>query len=64
MSFPRAKICTDKNGVLTIRVMQNGWERCFFFAAGEKHSLASAVVNSIANPGVNYDVSWDEEARK
>lgn len=61
--FPRAKVRANTDGTMTVRFMQNGWERVFIFAGGEGHSLASAVVNAMANPGVTYDVSWDDEAR-
>lgn len=61
--FPRAKVRMSDDGTLSVRFMQNGVERVFFFVGGERHSLASAVVNATVNPGVTYDVSWDDEAR-
>ncbi|ATS92131.1 hypothetical protein HMSP1_88 [Sinorhizobium phage HMSP1-Susan] len=62
--FPRAKVLVNKGGTLSVHFMQNGVERVFFFEGGERHSLSSAVVNALANPGVEYIVTWDDEARK
>jgi len=62
--FPRAKVRTNASGETTVEIMQGPWRRVIIFAGGEAHSLASAVVNALANPGVEYIVSWDEEARK
>ena len=61
--FPRAKVRVNASGEMTLEIMQGPWRRVIIFAGGEKHSLASAVVNALANPGVEYIVSWDDEAR-
>ncbi|WP_085044305.1 hypothetical protein [Ensifer aridi] len=61
--FPRAKVRTSDDGTMTVRFMQNGWERVFIFAGNEGRLLLSAIADALANPGFTYDVSWDDEAR-
>lgn len=62
--FPRAKVRMGDDGTLAVRFMQNGVERVFFFAGGEKEWLSLAVKCAMANPGAEFFVRWDDEARK
>jgi hypothetical protein len=61
--YPRARVRMTNAGELLFTAMHRGKVLTFVFIGGEAHSLASATVNAINNPGAVYEVSFDEKTR-